>query len=453
MKSQKLAHGLKPRHVELMALGGAIGTGLFLGAGQSIHFTGPSLIGAYLIAGVAFFWLMRALGELLMSNINCRSYLDFVSQYLGPKTGFIAGWIYWFGWIAMAMADVTASGLYMKYWFPEIPSWITALIILLILFLLNSTYVTAFGEAEFWFALIKVMAIIILILTGIGMVIINFKTNVGHASLANLTNHGFFAHGLKGFLFSFQMLTFSFTGIEMIGMTASETQNPRRELPRCINSVPIRILLFYVGSLLALMCIYPWSQISASSSPFVQVFQNVGIKSAGSIINFVVLTAALSSCNSGIYTTSRMIFSMDYQKHSRISQFFEKLSNHQVPVRAVGLSAIAIAVSILLNLFMPSGVFTLITSMSTTCFLFIWILIIITHLKYRKARKAATKENLSNFKMPLYPFSDYFVLAFMLLVTITLLFQSKTLMALIGLAILIIIIFGIKTVIKLLNLE
>ena len=424
----QLAHGLKSRHVELMALGGAIGTGLFLGAGQSIRFTGPSLIIAYLIAGLAFFLLMRALGELLMTNPNAGSFIDFVTKYLGPKTGFVSGWVYWICWITMAMADITASGLYIKYWFPGVPPWITALVILLILFILNSAYVSAFGEAEFWFALVKIIAIVILIITGIIMVVSNFRTSAGHANVNNLVNYGFFAHGFKGFFLSFQMIAFSFTGIEMIGMTASETQNPRKELPRCINSVPTRILLFYVGSLLALMCIYPWNHISASSSPFVQVFQNVGIRSAASIINFVVLTAALSSCNSGIYTTSRMIFSMNKHSKSKLGQFMRTLSKHQVPTRAVGLSVITIAIAIILNLFMPKGIFTLITSMSTTCFLFIWIVIILTHLKYRKM----TKPKAPDFEIPGYPFSDYFVLFFMFMVAFILIFQTKTFMALMG---------------------
>ncbi|XIF19943.1 MAG: amino acid permease [Acetilactobacillus jinshanensis] len=426
MKKRKgLARGLKSRHVELMALGGAIGTGLFLGAGQSIHFAGPSLILAYLIAGLAFFFLMRALGELLMSDPDCGSYIEFISKYLGHRTGFVAGWVYWFCWITMAMADVTATGLYMKFWFPAVPSWVTALIVLAILFLINSSDVSIFGEAEFWFALIKIVAIVILILTGIGMVIFDVKTNAGHATPMNLVNHGFFAHGLNGFILSFQMLTFSFTGIEMIGMTASETRNPDQELPKCINSVPTRILLFYVGSLLALMCIYPWNRISATSSPFVQVFSNLGVRSAAAIINFVVLTAALSSCNSGIYTTSRMIFSMD-NGNTKLSRFFRSLSKYHVPMHAVILSVLGIALAIPLNLFISHGAFVLITGMSTTCFLLIWILIILTHLRYRKSN-----HELGSFRIPWYPFSDYYTLDFMLFVTVVLFLQKSTLTALI----------------------
>lgn len=437
-KHKGLARGLKSRHVELMALGGAIGTSLFLGAGQSIHFAGPSLIVAYLIAGLAFFFLMRALGELLMSDPNCSSYIEFIGKYLGHRTGFVAGWVYWFCWITMAMADVTATGLYMQFWFPGLPAWVTGLIVLAILFLINTSDVSIFGEAEFWFALIKIVAIVILIITGIVLVLFDVKTNAGHATPMNLVNHGFFAHGIKGFIMSFQMLTFSFTGIEMIGMTASETQNPEKELPKCINSVPTRILLFYVGSLLALMCIYPWNRISASTSPFVQVFSNLGIRSAAAIINFVVLTAALSSCNSGIYTTSRMVFSLTNRK-TKLGRFFDSLSKHHVPMHAVILSIIGIAAAIPLNLMISKGAFTLITGMSTTCFLLIWILIVLTHLRYRK-----TNYKLGSFRIPWYPFSDYYTLAFMLFVVIVLLLQKSTLMALMDSLILLAILYAGK---------
>ncbi|MCT6822808.1 MAG: amino acid permease, partial [Apilactobacillus sp.] len=276
----ELSRGLKNRHVQLIALGGTIGTGLFLGAGESIQFAGPSIILAYLIAGIAGFFIMRSLGELLLSNVNCHSYIEFIEKYLGEKLGFVAGWTYWACWITIAMAEITAASLYIKYWFPSIPQWITGLVIIIILFLLNTVNVSAFGETEFWFALIKVIAILALIATGVVLVIINYKTPVGHASLGNLFGHKMFAHGLSGFFMSFQMVIFSFAGIEMIGMTASETHNPQKVIPKAINEVPSRILIFYIGSLIALMCIYPWNFINADSSPFVQVFQNIGIGAA-----------------------------------------------------------------------------------------------------------------------------------------------------------------------------
>lgn len=429
----QLAHGLKPRHVQLIALGGAIGTGLFLGAGQSIKLAGPAIIFAYLIAGLVCFLIMRALGELLISNPNCRSYIDFITKYLGRRNGFVVGWTYWICWITIAMAEITAAGMYMKFWFPHLPQWVTGLIVLIILFILNSKNVSVFGETEFWFALIKIFAIIMLILTGIIMVMVHYRTHVGFVSLSNLVNYGFFSHGLKGFLLSFQMVVFSFVGIEMIGMTAAETKSPQREIPKCINSVPTRILLFYVGSLLALMCIYPWIDVSASSSPFVQVFANVGIKFAASIINFVVLTAALSSCNSAIFTTGRMVFSLCYNHHSKFGRKLSFVSKkHHVPTYAIGFSTLIIAISVLLNLMTPSGVFSFISSVSTTCFLYIWGMIVLTHLQYR--RKVAKKHLTSKleFKMPGYPVSDYLALAFLAFVMVILMFKPETFIALVG---------------------
>ncbi|GLB46708.1 amino acid permease [Philodulcilactobacillus myokoensis] len=432
--NEQLSRGLKARHVQLMALGGTIGTGLFLGSGQSIHLAGPSIIFAYLIAGIACFLLMRALGELLLSDLNCHSYIEFITRYLGRKTGFVAGWTYWICWICIAMAEVTASGLYMQFWFPNLPQWVTGVVLIILLFLFNSLNVGIFGEAEFWFAIIKVVAIVILILVGIWLVIINYKTPVGHSSVMNLFRGGIFPHGLKGFLLSFQMVIFSFVGIEMIGMTTSETQDAKKVLPESINEVPLRIILFYVGSLIALMCIYPWNYISASSSPFVQVFQNIGIRSAAAIINFVVLTAAASSCNSGIFTTGRMLFSLasDTKSNSKFTRYLKQISKHQIPIHAIFISIIVIAISVLMNLLLPGIIFTFISSVATTCFLFIWGTIIVSHLKYRQKVTKNNDENKLTFKEPFYPYSDYFVLIFFAFVGIILLFKTETLIALIG---------------------
>ncbi|UQS85217.1 amino acid permease [Apilactobacillus apisilvae] len=430
--NSQLSKGLKNRHVQLIALGGTIGTGLFLGAGESIQFAGPSIILAYLIAGIAGFFIMRSLGELLLSDVNCHSYIEFIDKYLGKRLGFVAGWTYWACWISIAMAEITAAGLYIHYWFPAIPQWVTGLFLLIILFLTNSINVSAFGETEFWFALIKVVAILTLIATGVVLVVINYKTPVGHASISNLFGSSMFAHGFSGFLLSFQMVIFSFAGIEMIGMTASETNDPEVVIPKAINEVPSRILIFYIGSLVALMCIYPWEHINATSSPFVQVFQNIGITAAASIINFVVLTAAVSACNSAIFTTGRMIYSLTYGSKKYMGKQLGSLNKHQIPSKGILFSIAVIAVSLILNAYMPDGVFQLISSVSTTCFLFIWGLIVLAHIKYRKVVSDNNDDDKLTFKMPLFPFSNYFVLAFLIFVAVIMLFRFNTLIALIG---------------------
>ncbi len=428
---QNMERGLKSRHVQLIALGGTIGTGLFLGAGKSIHLAGPSILLAYLIAGLACFFLMRALGELLLSHTSSVSFIDFIDKYLGKKTGFVAGWTYLICWITIAMAEITAAGLYMQFWYPHLPIWVTALFLLVILFFMNSITVSAFGETEFWFAIIKVVAILVLIGVGVILVAINYKTPVGNASVSNITNVSFFPHGFSGFFLSFQMVVFSFVGVEMIGMTASETKDPQKIIPKCINDVPIRIILFYIGALVALMCIYPWTYVSPDSSPFVQVFQGIGIKSAAAIVNFVVLTAAVSSCNSAVFTTGRMLYSLTSGSKNKFAKKLGILSKRGLPTNAILLCTLLIALSVILDIIIPSGVFDFISSVATTCFLYIWSLIVIAHYKYRKSLSVEEIKALP-FKMPLFPYSNLFVLAFMVMVSIVLLFQLSTLIALLG---------------------
>ncbi|TWH45868.1 amino acid permease [Sporomusa sp. KB1] len=426
-ENQNLSRGLKNRHVQLLAIGGAIGTGLFLGAGRSIHLAGPSILFAYMITGVICFFVMRALGELLLSNLNYHSFVDFVRDYLGNGAAFITGWTYWFCWISLAMADVTAAGLYIQYWFPNIAQWVPSLIILVILLIMNLTAVRLFGEMEFWFALIKVVAILALIVIGTFMIIKGFSTDAGASGFANLWSYGgWLPNGVSGFILSFQMVVFAFTGIELVGLTAGETENPKRVIPKAINNIPIRIIIFYIGALLVIMSIYPWTSISPDKSPFVQVFSAVGIAAAASIVNFVVLTSAASACNSGIFSTSRMVYSL--AKENNAPESMKKLTSNQVPSNATVFSAIVVLISVILNYIMPEGVFVLITSISTFCFIFIWAIIDICHLKYRKTNPELAAK--STFKMPLYPIVNYIILAFFAFVLVTLALNEETRVAL-----------------------
>ncbi|WP_076635563.1 amino acid permease [Lactiplantibacillus plantarum] len=442
--TEQLSRGLKSRHVQLIAIGGTIGTGLFLGAGQSIHLAGPAILIAYLVTGLVCFLLMRALGELLLSDLHTHSYIDFIKQYLGDKTGFVAGWTYWVCWITIAMAEITAAGEYMQFWWPKLPQWLPGLIILILLLGLNSINVSAFGETEFWFAIIKIAAILALIAVGIGMVLFSVKTPVGHASLTNLVSYGgFMPHGIKGLVLSFQMVLFSFIGIEMVGMTASETADPKTVIPKAINDIPVRIILFYVGSLFFLMCMYPWQYFSAAHSPFVQVFTNLGIRSAAAIINFVVLTAAASSCNSALFSTGRMLFSLTYDGKSKFAKRMGTLSTRQVPRNALWFSTLVIGLSVILNLLMPGKVFSLIASVSTTCFIFIWGAIVVAHIKYR--RQAGTQAKVK-FRMPLFPLSDYFILVFLAFIAVVLCLKFETLIALLVSAVWVVGLYIVKIV-------
>ncbi|MGN2338164.1 amino acid permease [Clostridium cagae] len=422
-ENQKLSRGLKNRHVQLLAIGGAIGTGLFLGSGRSIHLAGPSILFAYMMTGIICFFIMRALGELLLSNLNYHSFVDFVYDYLGDKAAFITGWTYWFCWISLAMADLTATGLYIQYWFPNIAQWVPSLIFLVILLIMNLTTVKLFGEMEFWFSLIKVIAILALIIIGTFMIIKGFSTDAGISSFTNLWSHGgWFPNGVRGFVLSFPMVVFAFTGIELVGLTAGETENPEYVIPKAINNIPIRIIIFYIGALTVIMSIYPWNSINPDKSPFVQVFAAVGIAAAASIVNFVVLTSAASACNSGIFSTSRMVYSL--AKENNAPESMKKLTSNQVPSNATMFSAAVILISVILNYIMPEGVFVLITSISTFCFIFIWVIIVICHLRYRKTNpELATK---SKFKMPLYPIINYIILVFFAFVIVVLALNNET---------------------------
>ncbi|MED0588980.1 amino acid permease [Bacillus subtilis] len=423
INQQTLQRGLKNRHIQLIAIGGAIGTGLFLGSGKSIHFAGPSILFAYMITGIICFLIMRSLGELLLSNLNYHSFVDFVQDYLGDMAAFITGWTYWFCWISIAMADLTAVGLYTQYWLPGVPQWVPGLIALIILLIMNLATVKLFGELEFWFALIKVIAILALIVIGLVMIFKGFSTSSGVSSFTNLWSHGgLFPNGMHGFILSFQMVVFAFVGIELVGLTAGETENPEKVIPKAINNIPVRVLLFYIGALLVIMSIYPWDVINPSESPFVQVFVAVGIVGAASIINFVVLTSAASACNSAVFSTSRMVYSL--AKDHNAPESMGKLTQRKVPRNALFFSAIVILIGVTLNYIMPEGVFTLITSISTVCFIYIWGITVICHMKYRKTRPELAKTN--KFKLPLYPFTNYLILAFLAFVLVVLALAQDT---------------------------
>lgn len=426
-KEQTLNRGLKNRHVQLIAIGGAIGTGLFLGSGHSIALTGPAILFAYIITGIICFLMMRALGELLLSNTEYHTFIEFVQDYMGEKTAFVTGWMYWFCWISVAMADITAVGIYVKYWFPSIEAWIPSLVTLIILLLMNLVTVKLFGEMEFWFACIKVVAIIALIVLGLYFILTGQPTSAGVASFSNLWSHGgWFPKGMDGFIQSFQMVVFAFAGIELVGLTAGETENPEKVIPKSINSIPVRIILFYVGALGVIMSIFPWDSVNPDRSPFVEVFLAVGIVGAASMVNFVVLTSAASACNSGVFSTSRLLYSLAKRNHA--PGILEILTSKQVPANALFLSVLVICLVVALQYVVAEGVFVIISSVSTFCFLYIWGIITICHMKFiRKRPDLAAK---SVFKMPLFPFLNYLVLAFFAFVIVTLAFNPATRVAL-----------------------
>lgn len=408
LEQHELKRDLKNRHVQLIAIGGTIGTGLFLGSGKAISLAGPSIILAYLIVGTALFFVMRALGELLLSKGGYSSFTEFATEYLGDWAGYVTGWTYWFCWIMTAMADIIAVGMYTQYWF-DIPQWAPAIICLIALLALNLLTVKLFGELEFWFALIKIITIVALIVIGIILLVIGFETDSGKVAVSNLWEHGgLFPNGAFGFLMAFQMVVFAFVGVELVGVSAAETSNPQKNIPSAINKIPLRILLFYVGALFVILTINPWNTLSASSSPFVQVFALVGIPIAAGLINFVVLTSAASAGNSGLFSTSRMLFSLGRNKQA--PKAFGKLNKNHVPQNGLILSAIVVSIGALLSYLMPENAFNVVTTISAICFIWVWSIILISHIIYKKRHPDLHQKSI--FKAPLTPFINYAVLAF-----------------------------------------
>ncbi len=422
LAQQELKRDLANRHVQLIAIGGTIGTGLFLGSGKAIQLAGPSIIFAYLIIGIAVFFIMRALGELLLSKAGYQSFTDIAEDYLGPRAAFVTGWTYWFCWIMIAMADIIAVGVYVRYWF-DVPQWIPAIICLLILLGFNLLTVKLFGELEFWFALIKVITILFLIAVGVVLLVIGFKTDAGTVTIQNLWEHGgIFPNGISGFLLSFQMVLFAFVGVELVGVTAAETANPKKNIPSAINKIPLRILFFYIGSIIILLCINPWTELNGAESPFVKTFSLVGIPIAAGIINFVVLTSAASACNSGLFSTSRILFNLS--KTDQAPENFKKLNKNHVPGNALLVSTIVVSVGALLSKLIPEQAFGIVSTISAICFIWVWGVILICHIKYKKTRPELHAK--STFKAPFTPFINYAVLTLFGVILIIMLFASET---------------------------
>ncbi|MGC0055231.1 amino acid permease [Brucella pituitosa] len=395
-----LARNLSNRHLQLIAIGGAIGTGLFMGSGKTISLAGPSILLVYAIIGFMLFFVMRALGEILLSNLEYRSFADFAGDYLGPWAQFFTGWTYWLCWIVTGIADVVAVSGYVSFWYPELALWIPALGLIGVLLLLNLPNVRNFGEIEFWFALIKIIAIVALIIAGVYMLSTSFMLPNGtRASVEHLWAHGgFFPNGFFGFVAGFQIAVFAFVGIELVGTAAAETENPMRNLPKAINSIPIRVVLFYVGALFVIITVIPWDQVDPNSSPFVAMFSLAGLGIAAHVVNFVVLTSATSSANSGIYSTSRMIYGL---ATSRLApSLLGKLNSRKVPVNALFFSCIFLLAGVVLLYAGQSIIeaFTIVTTISALLFIFIWSIILASYLQYRRKRPDLHEK--STFKLP-----------------------------------------------------
>ncbi|HFD0315619.1 amino acid permease [Serratia marcescens] len=429
--AQTLQRGLSARHIQLISIGGAIGTGLFMGAGKTLALSGTSIVLTYAIVGFFMFMVMRAMGELLLTRLDYRSFADFVSEYLGPRASFFLGWSYWLSWVVTCIADVVVCGGYVQYWLPDVSPWLPALLTLGFLCLFNMLSVKMFGEAEFWFAMIKVVAIVALIATGAWMVFSGWTSPDGvTASLHNITDPAIFMpHGIFGFFAGFQIAIFSCTGIELLGTMSAETKNPEKVLPKAINAIPARIIVFYVCSMLTIIAVTSWSHISPDSSPFVMLFDRAGLPAAAAVINFVVLTSAMSSANSGVYSSTRMLYSLSMEKHAH-GQFRILSRTTAIPIRSLLFSCFCMVAGTLLLVLVPNvmTLFTIVSTVAAILVVYSWGMILVAYLVYRQKRPDLHAA--SHFKMPGGVAMAWLTLAFFAFTLVLMVFDSDTLIAL-----------------------
>ncbi len=401
----ELNRSLSNRHLQLIAIGGAIGTGLFMGSGKTISLAGPSILFIYMIIGLMVFFVMRALGELLLSNLQYKSFIDFSTDLIGPWAGYFVGWTYWLCWITIGIADLSAIIYYLQFFnggqeFTPLGGAMISFAAIVFIMGLNLLTVRLFGELEFWFALIKIIAIVVLILVGLWMIFTGFTSTAGDvASFSHLyANGGFFPTGAHGFLAGFQIAIFAFVGVELVGTTAAETKDPEKNLPKAVNSIPIRIIFFYVLALVIVMSVTPWNHIDPKVSPFVNLFSQAGIAAAAIIMNLVVLSSVMSSMNSGVFSTSRMLFGLSREEQG--PRAFGVLNRRAVPANALYFSALCLVGGAGLQYFVPNTVeaFTLATTLSTILFICIWLMIIWSYVIYYTKRNELHQQ--STFKLP-----------------------------------------------------
>ncbi len=428
---KQLKRGLSNRHIQLIALGGAIGTGLFLGVGKAAILAGPSVILGYAIAGIIAFFIMRQLGEMVVEEPVSGSFSFFANKYWGSFAGFASGWNYWILYILVSMAELTAIGVYVQFWWPEIPLWVSSLFFFILINVVNLASVKIYGETEFWFSIIKVIAIIAMIIFGSYLLISG--TGGERASIKNLYNDGgFFPKewlsvsedgGYQGLLAALVMIMFSFGGLELVGITAAEAENPQKNIPRATNQVLVRILIFYVGALIILFSLMPWRSITADTSPFVEVFNTLNSYQftlfgktfyfttlIANALNIIVLTAALSVYNSCVYSNSRMLYGLAEQGNA--PQFLKRLNKNYSPVNAILVSAALVGICIIINRIIPEKALEILMSLVVSSLIINWIMISWTHLYFKNNKRIRQQKTL--FPSFLYPWSNYICLAFLL---------------------------------------
>ncbi|MCX4671627.1 amino acid permease [Streptomyces sp. NBC_01381] len=405
---------LKARHVNMIAIGGAIGTGLFLGAGGRLHSAGPALAVAYLVCGIFAFFVVRALGEMVIYRPSSGSFVSYAREFLGEKGAYVAGWMYFLNWSTTGIADITAIALYTHYWsfFTDVPQWALALIALAVVLMINMISVKYFGEMEFWFAIVKVAALVAFMLIGIFLLVTQHDVGGQTPGLSVITdNGGFLPHGIMPVVIVMQGVVFAYASLELVGVAAGETAEPQKVVPRAVNSIMWRVGLFYVGSVILLALLLPGSVYSADQSPFVTVLSKIGVPAAGDVMNLVVLTAAMSSLNSGLYSTGRILRSMAMAGSA--PKFTAKMNKSQVPYGGILLTSAVCVLGVGLNFLMPSQAFEIVLNVASLGIISTWVIIMVCHLAFvRRAKEGLLTR--PGFRLPGSPVTEIVTIVFLL---------------------------------------
>lgn len=424
-----LSRSMSVVQIEMISLGGAIGVGLFMGSTSAIEWTGPSVILSYALMGVILYIIMRALGELLYVDPKTGSFASFASEYVHPIAGYLAEWANVIEYIIVGMSEVVAATDYLKYWWPNISPLISGTIIIVILTLANLVSAKTYGALEFYFSMIKVVTIILMIILGLLIIFLGLGHHGIPIGLHNLWSHGgFFTGGFKGFMFASAITIGAYQGIELLGISAGEAKEPRKAIVKSVKSVIWRILIFYVGAIFVIVTIYPWNKLNTIGSPFVETFAKIGITSAAGIINFVVLTAAMSGANSGIYSSSRMLFKLSTEHDA--PRILSKISKHKIPNVAIMAISLGIFLGFILNMVMVTfnksiaNLFVIIFSSSILPGMVPWFVILLAELKFRKNNHDVLIAH--PFKLPLYPFSNYLALIALVVIVIFMFINPDT---------------------------
>lgn len=417
MEKEDLTRKLKPRHMQMIAIGGAIGVGLFYGSAGAIQMAGPAVLLVYVFCGIALFFICRAIGELSVAEPLAGAVVSYSNRYLHPFVGFFLGWNSLLFMAAGSGAEFNALGKYVQYWFPNVPIWASALCVVVLVTVINLVSVAVYGEIEFWLSTVKVVTIILMIVMGLGIILTGIGNGGKAVGFGNLVNNGGFCpNGVQGMLLSVVLVAFSFGGTDGVAVTAGEAENVEKTIPKAINGVFLRILIFYVGATLVMLCLWPWNKIGTAGSPFVEVFSKIGIPAAASIINFVVITAAISSLNSGIYSTSRMVYNLALQ--GKAPKAMAKVNKQKSPYVTIFVIVAVQLVGVLLNAIVPAKAFSYFSSLVVFGLVSNWICELLCQYRFRKLKIKNHEVDQIKFKMPWWPFSNYFALAFMALVLV-----------------------------------